>query len=75
LRHMGRWSGLRGAFAGLVTVPAPLVGGAVWRHAGPAYVFLIPVVLDLALRLPLLATVPETLQRNPRPYRHSGGGA
>ena len=63
LEHMGRWSGLLGAFAGLVTVPAPLVGGLIWRHVGPAYVFIIALVLDMALRLPLLMTIPETLRR------------
>jgi len=63
LQHMGRWSGLLGVFAGLVTVPAPLIGGLVWRHLGPAYVFIIPLGLDLVLRLPLLATIPETLRK------------
>ena len=48
-------------FAGLVTIPAPLIGGLIWRHVGPAYVFIIPLALDLALRLPLLMTIPETL--------------
>jgi len=61
LQCMGRWSGLLGVFAGLVTIPAPLIGGLIWRHVGPAYVFIIPLALDLALRLPLLATIPETL--------------
>jgi len=61
LQHMGRWSGLLGVFTGLVTIPAPLIGGLIWRHLGPAYVFLIPIILDLALRLPLLMTIPETL--------------
>jgi len=63
LEHMGRWSGLLGVFAGLVTVPAPLIGGLIWRHVGPAYVFIIALVLDMALRLPLLMTIPETLRK------------
>jgi len=61
LKHMGRWSGLLGIFAGLVTVPAPLIAGLIWRHVGPEYVFIIPLALDLALRVPLLKTIPETL--------------
>jgi len=61
LEQMGRWSGLLGVFAGLVTIPAPLIGGVIWRWLGPMYVFIIPVVLDCALRLPLLGAVPETL--------------
>jgi MFS family permease len=63
LKCMGRWSGVLGTFAGLVTVPAPLLAGLIWRHVGPAYVFVIPIALDLALRLPLLTMVPETLWR------------
>jgi len=61
LQRMGRWSGLLGLFTGLVTIPAPLLGGLIWRHLGPAYVFVIPIALDLVLRLPLLRTIPETL--------------
>jgi len=64
LQCMGRWSGLLGIFARVVTVPAPLIGGAIWRHLGPAYVFIIPLALDMALRLPLLATIPETLWKD-----------
>ena len=59
--QMGRWNGLLGLFAGLVTVPAPLIGGLIWRGLGPVYVFLIPVALDLLVKIPLLTTVPETL--------------
>jgi MFS family permease len=59
--QMGRWSGLLGLFAGLVTVPAPLIGGLIWKGLGPAYVFLIPVALDLLVKIPLLTTIPETL--------------
>ena len=65
--QMGRWSGLLGLFRGLVTIPAPIVGGLIWRELGPAYVFLIPLAMDLLLRVPLLATVPETLR--------AGGGS
>ena len=64
LQCMGRWSGVLGLFAGLVTIPAPLVAGLIWRHVGPAYVFIIPIALDLALRIPLLRTIPETLWRH-----------
>ena len=66
LEHMGRWSGLLGVFAGLVTVPAPLIAGLIWRHVGPAYVFIIPLALDISLRVPLLRTIPETLWKQHR---------
>jgi MFS family permease len=63
LEQQGRWGGLLGFFAGLVAIPAPILGGLIWRELGPMYVFLIPIVLDLLLRIPLLASVPETLER------------
>lgn len=63
LQCMGRWSGVLGVFAGLVTVPAPLIAGLIWRYVGPAYIFVIPSALDLALRIPLLTAIPETLWR------------
>lgn len=63
LEQQGRWSGLLGLFRGLASVPAPLIGGFVWRELGPMYVFIIPIALDLFLRIPLLLTLPETLGR------------
>jgi MFS family permease len=61
VEQMGKWSGVIGLFQGLVTVPASLLGGLVWKELGPAYVFLIPLGVDLLLRIPLLTTIPETL--------------
>ena len=61
LEQQGRWGGLIGLFTGLVTIPAPIIGGFIWRELGPIYVFIIPIVFDLFSRLPLLTTVPETL--------------
>ena len=61
LEQQGRWGGLLGLFTGLVTIPAPIIGGLIWRELGPIYVFVIPILFDLFLRVPLLATVPETL--------------
>ena len=61
VEQQGRLGGLLGLFVGLITIPAPIVGGFIWREVGPMYVFLIPIVFDLLLRIPLLITVPETL--------------
>ena len=61
VERMGKWSGVVGLFRGLVTIPAPILGGLVWDHLNPVYVFLIPIAVDLLLKLPLLATIPETL--------------
>jgi len=61
LEQQGKWGGMLGLFTGLATIPAPIIGGLIWRELGPVYVFVIPIVFDLLLRVPLLATVPETL--------------
>lgn len=61
LERMGKWSGLIGLSRGLVTIPAPVLGGLIWKELGPVYVFLIPLGVDLLLKIPLLITVPETL--------------
>jgi MFS family permease len=65
VEQMGKWSGLIGLFQGLVTIPAPILGGLIWDHLNPMYVFLIPIGVDVLLKLPLLATIPETLRDPP----------
>jgi len=55
--------GVLGLFAGLAAIPAPVIGGFVWEHLGPQWVFIIPTLIELLVRLPLLQTVPETLNR------------
>ena len=60
---IGRWRGLLGLCTGLVSIPAPIMGGLIWEHLGPGWVFIIPTLIDLFVRLPLLYTVPETLNR------------
>jgi MFS family permease len=59
--QMGRWIGVVGLFRGLLSIPAPMVGGLVWEHVGPEYVFLAAIGIDVCLRLPLLAFIRETL--------------
>ena len=63
LLQVGRWKGLLALVRGLAGVPAPLISGFLWSGLGPASIFLLPVILDIGLRLPLLATIPETLNR------------
>jgi MFS family permease len=63
LLQVGRWKGLLALARGLVSVPAPLISGFLWSELGPASTFLLPVILDIGLRLPLLAGIPETLKR------------
>jgi len=63
--QMGRWIGIVSLFRGVLAIPAPLLGGLIWEHLGPQYVFFAAVAIDLCLRLPLLASVRETLHLEP----------
>jgi MFS family permease len=58
---MGRWIGIVSLIRGLISIPMPLIGGLIWDHIGPEYVFIAAVVVDMFLRLPLLGAVKETL--------------
>ena len=59
--QMGHWIGIVGLVRGLMGVPAPLIGGLVWEHIGPQYVFFVAIAIDAFLRLPLLGSIRETL--------------
>ena len=59
--HMGRWIGIARVVKMLVSATLVLVAGYIWDRVGPEYVFLAFVAIDLGIRLPLLATMPETL--------------
>ena len=60
--YIGRWLGVLGFFQMLVSAIVAYASGLVWDRLGPQYIFLIPILLDLLVRLPLLAGLPE-----PRP--------
>jgi MFS family permease len=59
--QMGRWIGVISLVRGLFAIPAPLVGGLIWEHIGPQYVFIAAIAIDAFVRLPLLSLVRETL--------------
>ena len=59
--QMGCWIGLVSLFRGLLGIPAPLMGGLIWEHIGPQYVFFVAIAIDVFLRLPFLSLVRETL--------------
>ena len=61
---LGRWRGLIGFVTGLMSIPAPVVGGYIWERVGPEWVFILVTALDLLVLTPLLYTVPETLDNN-----------
>ncbi len=58
----GRWSGILMLFRSFVSIPAPVIGGILYQAVDPAMLFLLPLAIDLFLRLPTLVTAPETLK-------------
>ena len=60
---LGRWRGLIGFVTGLMSIPAPVIGGFIWERFGPEWVFMLITALDLLVLTPLLYTVPETLEK------------
>ena len=61
---LGRWRGILSLFGGLASITASIMGGLIWENVGPSYVFLLPVILDLFVRMPVIASIPETLSIN-----------
>jgi len=59
----GRWFGVEGLL-NISTIPASLVGGLLWERGLMVEVLLFPVLLELLVVLPLLASIPETLVRS-----------
>jgi len=59
--QMGKWAGIMSLVRGAISVPAPLVGGFIWDHIGPGYLFIAVIIIDAVFRLPLLMTIKETL--------------
>lgn len=61
IEYIGRWRGIINLFGGLASISAPIISGLIWENLGPSYVFLIPIVINFLVRIPLLTTIPETL--------------
>ena len=60
----GRWLGITSTFSSVLRIPAPIIGGLLYEGANPGLIFLVPLALDLGVRLPLIAfKVPETLRK------------
>ena len=58
---IGRWRGIIGLSTGLITIPAPIIGGILWERLGPGYILMTIAIIDLLLRMILLKSMPETL--------------
>ena len=59
--QMGRWLGITRFSRMLLNACLAFLCGIIWDKIGPQYVFLAFVVLDLVFRVPLLISMPETL--------------
>jgi len=61
----GRWLGISNTFSALVRVGAPILGGYLYDSSYPALIFVIPLVVDMFFRIPILHfMVPETLEQS-----------
>ncbi len=56
------WLAVLRFFRMLVGAALAFVSGLIWDHLGPEYVFWLAVAIDAAIRIPLLAGLPETLE-------------
>ncbi len=69
--QMGKWAGIMSLVRGAFSIPAPLVGGFIWDHIGPGYLFIVVIIIDVVFRLPLLMTIKETLHLDKGPGEKS----
>ncbi len=60
--QMGRWLGITRLTKMLANAGCTALAGLIWENAGPPFVFLAFIGLDLAIRMPLLISMPETLR-------------
>jgi MFS family permease len=61
--HMGRWLGITRFFKMMLSGILALTAGLIWDNFGPQYIFVTFVSIELLIKLPLLISVPETLNR------------
>ena len=57
----GRWSGANGMGGSLVASIFAFAAGIIYDGVGPQWLFIIYIVTEIFLRLPVLYTLPETL--------------
>jgi hypothetical protein len=50
---------LLGLFGGLVSIPAPIIGGAIWEAVGSHYLILLPAAISILVKIIVLTTIPE----------------
>jgi len=60
---MGDWMAILRFFKMALSAVLTIAAGLVWDHLGAKWVFLLAAGIDFLVRVPLLATIPETLRR------------
>jgi MFS family permease len=60
----GKWMGIRELFRGIFRIPAPILGGILYSQVSPQAPFLFHMFVDVFIRIPLLLTMPRTLERS-----------
>jgi len=58
----GRWNGLLNLFNGSVSIFAPIIGGWIYQF-NSWLIFIIPLIADLLIRMPILLQLPDTLKK------------
>ena len=61
--HMGRWTGVNRFFKMSFSGILALTAGIIWDKFGPQYIFITFIIIELLVRLPLLMSIPETLNK------------
>jgi MFS family permease len=64
--QMGRWLGILEFCRMFFAAGSVYLGGLIWDHIGPQYVFLTVIATDILIRVPLLLGMPETLHLKPK---------
>lgn len=61
--YRGRWNGIKTLIAFTLGSPGSLIGGYLYMLISPETPFIVALLVDLLLRLPLIYMTPETLDR------------
>ncbi len=61
--HMGRWVGITRFSKMILSAILALAAGIIWDRFGPQYIFVTFIGIELLIRVPLLISIPETLNK------------
>jgi MFS family permease len=60
----GRWLGVTNTFNSVCRIPAPIIGGIIYRDFNSSLLFVIPLLLEIFIRIPICYyKIPETLKK------------